>query len=129
MIRINTIQLASLPQRSKELVAGHAFEFLVDDGGSDLEAIVNFMTSQLGFQDEYELFRSCNERVLKCCGFDAQTIPAIADIRSTNPEQVHVLQLVQGYDYGALEPRQRKVNRESNVFEENQTDLIESSPI
>jgi hypothetical protein len=57
-----------------------------------------------------------HSRVSKCCHIDTQRIPQISDIKETNPKDIHLSKLLQGYNYQGLKPLKRK-NRESDVFD------------
>ena len=85
----------------------HSFNYMVDDK-SDLETVLKYMASIFSDSSIDELFVIIHSRVSKCCNIDTQRIPQISDIKETNPKDVHLSKLLQGYNYEGLKPIKRK---------------------
>jgi len=48
--------------------------------------------------------------MLSCCGFHEQHIPRIASVSDLSPNLVYSLEIMEGFDYGELRHKKKKVN-------------------
>lgn len=91
-------------------------DYLIDK--QDLDVIINHMAQVWTNKNPFDLLNKLHELVSKCTAFNSQHIPQISDIKETNPDTMHVCEIIEGFDYERLK-KISKSTRKSNGLEDS----------
>ena len=107
ILRQEKQHLLSLPQQALYELIKESLYYIVD-ARADIEILLDFAAAIIADKDQFQLFGYMHQRMFSCCGFDEQHIPKIGDIRAMDSQTQFSVELMEGFDYSQIKPRDKK---------------------